>query len=63
MTHSRSASDQGSQVPLPPNQSNGATLVEKPSEVLTEDELLNGLVCLYLDIVGLSEEQVNRKHD
>jgi hypothetical protein len=56
MTHSRSASDQGSQVPIP---SNGGTLVEKPSEVLSEDELLNGLVCLYLDIVGLSEEQVS----
>jgi hypothetical protein len=54
MTHSRSASDQGSQV-LPP--ANMASQAEKYSEVMTEDELINGLVSLYMDIVALSGEK------
>ena len=60
MTHSRSASDQSS---LAANQPLGANpIYEHQSSTfdhsaVSEDELLSGLVSLYLDIVSLSGEQ------
>ena len=54
MAHSRSASDQGSHVPALDTSSHAERLVEG----LTEDELINGLVSLYMDITALSHEQL-----
>lgn len=58
MSHSRSASDQGSLIgnrPVPGVSQ--MTTFETSEQILSEDELLSGLVSLYLDIVSLSGEQ------
>ena len=55
MTHSRSASDQGSLV-LPVT-AGGPHQIEKQPELLTEDELISGLVSLFMDITALSGEK------
>ena len=60
MTHSRSASDQSSLVasqPMGTNRISEEQTNQSNHSALSEDELLSGLVSLYLDIVALSGEQ------